>query len=59
MDNYNLKVAELEKKLIEENQRDLQNNHNEEDTITLIKTHQYLKNTERELTKLLGTVIFR
>ncbi len=47
------------KKLIEENQRDLQNNHNEEDTITLIKTHQYLKNTERELTKLLGTVIFR
>lgn len=47
------------KKLIEENQRDIQNNENDEDMITLLKTHQYLKNTERELTKLLGTVIFR
>jgi len=47
------------KKLIEENQRDIQNNDNEEDLITLLKTHQYLKNTEQELTKLLGTVIFR
>jgi DNA primase len=47
------------KKLIEENQRDIKNNENEEDMTTLLKTHQYLKNTERELTKLLGTVIFR
>ena len=47
------------KKLIEENQQDLQKTNNEEDIITLIKTHQYLKETERELTKLLGTVIFR
>ncbi|MFO0414285.1 MAG: DNA primase, partial [Bacteroidota bacterium] len=47
------------KKLIEENQRDIQYNENDEDMVTLLKTHQYLKNTERELTKLLGTVIFR
>jgi DNA primase len=47
------------KKLIEENQRDLQNNLQDEEMLTLIKTHQYLKETERELTKLLGTVIFR
>ena len=47
------------KKLIEENQRDIQHNENDEDMVTLLKTHQYLKNTERELTKLLGTVIFR
>jgi len=47
------------KKLIEENQHDIQNNDNEEELITLLKTHQYLKNTEQELTKLLGTVIIR
>ncbi|RXK58825.1 DNA primase [Lacibacter luteus] len=53
-----LKLRKI-KKMIEENQRDMELPHNDEELITLIKTHQHLKELEMELTKALGTVIVR
>lgn len=53
-----LKVRKI-KKMIDENQRDMEKLHSSEEQITLIKTHQHLKQLEMELTKEMGTVIFR
>ena len=53
-----LKVRKI-KKMIDENQRDMENTQTSEEQITFIKTHQHLKQLEMELTKEMGTVIFR
>ena len=55
--NY-LKLRKI-KRLIDENQRDLKNASPEEDQIMFVKTHQHLKQMEIELTRQLGTVIYR
>ena len=55
--NY-LKLRKI-KRLIDENQRDLENASPEEDQIMFVKTHQHLKQMEIELTRQLGTVIYR
>jgi DNA primase len=53
-----LKLRKI-KKLIDENQRDLQNAGNNEDMMIFVQTHQHLKTIERELLKQLGTVVFK
>jgi DNA primase len=53
-----LKLRKI-KGMIEENQRDLEQPHTDEELMTLIKTHQHLKQMETELLKNLGTVIVR
>lgn len=53
-----LKLRKI-KAMIDENQRDLERPHTDEELITLIKTHQHLKQMETELVKSLGTVIVR
>ncbi len=53
-----LKLRKI-KKLIEENQSDLQNPHTTEELMLLMQTHMHLKSIERELTEKNGTVIFR
>ena len=55
--NY-LKLRKI-KKLIEENQKDLERMHTSEEQIMLIQTHQHLKQLEIELTRQIGTVILR
>lgn len=55
--NY-LKLRKI-KRLIDENQRDLEKAFSSEDQLTLLQTHQHLKQLEIELTKDHGTVIFR
>ena len=45
--------------MIEENQRDMEQPHSSDELIVLIKTHQHLKEVESNLTKGMGTVIFR
>ena len=55
--NY-LKLRKI-KKMIDENQRDLQKEHPMEEQMMLIQTHMHLKNLEKELTGKVGTVIFR
>jgi DNA primase len=55
--NY-LKLRKI-KRLINENQVDLEQPHSAEEQIILLQTHQHLKQLEIELTKSLGTVIFR
>ena len=55
--NY-LKLRKI-KKLIEENQRDLERLHTSEEQLVLIQTHQHLKQMEIDLTKQMGTVILR
>lgn len=55
--NY-LKLKKI-KKLIDENQRDLEKSTDAEEQLVLIQTHQHLKQMEIELTKQLGTVIFK
>ena len=55
--NY-LKLRKI-KRLIDENQRDLEKEQNNEEQMVLLQTHQHLKQMEIELTKQLGTVIFR
>jgi len=47
------------KRLILENQRDLETELGEDDLITLLQTHKHLKQLEMELMKHVGTVIFR
>ena len=47
------------KRLILENQRDLENEISEEDMLTLLHTHKHLKQMEMELMKDIGTVIFK
>ncbi len=53
-----LKLRKI-KKLIDENQRDLQNAGNNDDMMIFVQTHQHLKTIERELLKQLGTVVFK
>jgi DNA primase len=55
--NY-LKLRKL-KRLMDENQRDLERTTTAEEQLMLVQTHQHLKQMEIELTKQLGTVIFR
>ncbi len=55
--NY-LKLRKI-KRLMDENQRDLEKTNVAEDQMVLVQTHQHLKQMEIELTKQLGTVIFR
>lgn len=55
--NY-LKLRKI-KRLMDENQRDLERSTASEDQLVLVQTHQHLKQMEIELTKKLGTVIFR
>ena len=55
--NY-LKLRKI-KRMIDMNQRDMEKPHNADEQLTLLQTHQHLKNMEMQLTKKLGTVIFR
>lgn len=55
--NY-LKLRKI-KRMIDENQRDLEKSHSPEEQLMLLQTHQHLKQLEIELTRKLGTVIFR
>lgn len=55
--NY-LKLRKI-KRLMDENQRDLEKATVPEDQMMLVQTHQHLKQMEIELTKQMGTVIFR
>jgi DNA primase len=53
-----LKLKKI-KRLILENQRDLENNPTGDDMIILLQTHRHLKELEMELMKNIGTVIFK
>ncbi len=55
--NY-LKLRKI-KRLMDLNQADLEKSTSSEDQMVLVQTHQHLKQLEIELTKQLGTVIFR
>ena len=55
--NY-LKLRKI-KRMIDENQRDLEKATNPEVQLELLQVHQHLKTLEIELTKKLGTVIFK
>jgi DNA primase len=55
--NY-LKLRKI-KHLMDENQRDLEKEHSIEEQMVFLQIHQHLKQMEIELTKQLGTVIFR
>ena len=55
--NY-LKLRKI-KRLMDENQHDLEKATVAEDQMMLVQTHQHLKQMEIELTRQLGTVIFR
>ena len=55
--NY-LKLRKI-KRLMDENQRDMEKSTVIEDQMLLVQTHQHLKQMEIELTKQLGTVIYR
>ncbi|WP_462254970.1 DNA primase [Ferruginibacter sp.] len=55
--NY-LKLKKI-KRLMDENQRDLEKSLISEEQMILVQTHQHLKQMEIELTKQLGTVIFK
>ncbi len=55
--NY-LKLKKI-KRLMDENQRDLEKSLVAEDQMILVQTHQHLKQMEIELTRQLGTVIFK
>ena len=47
------------KKMIDENQRELEKTTNDEDQFLFLKTHMELKFEEQKITKELGTVIFK
>ncbi|MEP6677506.1 MAG: DNA primase [Ferruginibacter sp.] len=55
--NY-LKLRKI-KRLMDENQRDLEKQHNADEQLLLLQMHQHLKQLEIELTRQLGTVIYR
>lgn len=55
--NY-LKLKKI-KRMIDENQRDLEKSTNIEEQMIFLQTHQHLKQMEIELTRQLGTVIFK
>ena len=53
-----LKLKKI-KRLIIQNQRDLENNPSEDDMMILLQTHRHLKELEMDLMKNIGTVIFK
>lgn len=53
-----LKLRKI-KRMIEENQQDLEKEKDPNEQMLMLHTHQHLKQLETELTKRLGTVIFR
>ncbi|MBL7770168.1 MAG: DNA primase [Flavipsychrobacter sp.] len=53
-----LKLRKI-KRMMEENQQDLEKPHSPEEQMTLLQTHQALKQMEKELLQQLGTVIVR
>ncbi|MFZ9687649.1 MAG: DNA primase [Chitinophagaceae bacterium] len=53
-----LKLKKI-KRLIIENQRDLENSPSEDDMIILLQTHRHLKELEMDLMRNIGTVIFK
>lgn len=53
-----LKLRKI-KKMIEENQREMEHALTMDEQILFLQTHQHLKQMEIELTKLVGTVIFK
>ncbi|MEP7280169.1 MAG: DNA primase [Bacteroidota bacterium] len=55
--NY-LKIRKI-RRMIEQNQLDLQQPHSSEEQLMLIQTHQHLKQMERSLMQQVGTVIIR
>ena len=55
--NY-LKLRKI-KRLIAENQRDMENSTNTEEQMNLVETHQHLKQLEMQLVSKLGTVIVK
>jgi DNA primase len=55
--NY-LKLKKI-KRMIDENQRDLETSTNAEEQLVFLQTHQHLKQMEIELTKQIGTVIYK
>lgn len=55
--NY-LKLRKI-KRMITENQNDLEKNHTPEEQMVLLQVHQHLKKLEMELTSAIGTVIFK
>ncbi|MDE3251114.1 MAG: DNA primase, partial [Bacteroidota bacterium] len=55
--NY-LKIRKI-KRLIEQNQQDMQRPHQTDELMVLMQTHQHLKQLERELLTQTGTVIVR
>jgi DNA primase len=55
--NY-LKIRKI-KRMMEQNQQDMQQPHTAEEQIMLIQTHQHLKQMERDLLQQTGTVIVR
>ena len=55
--NY-LKIRKI-KRMIEQNQQDMQQPHTSDEQIMLIQTHQHLKQLERDLLQQTGTVIVR
>ena len=55
--NY-LKLRKI-KRLMDENQRDLEKSKDSDEQIVLLQIHQHLKQMEIELTKNIGTVIFK
>ena len=55
--NY-LKLRKI-KRMMDENQRNLEKEHTSEEQMVLLQIHQHLKQLEIELVKELGTVIFR
>jgi DNA primase len=55
--NY-LKLRKV-KRMIDQNQRDLENTRDDQEMLEFLKTHQILKKTEIELTAHIGTVIIK
>jgi DNA primase len=55
--NY-LKLRKV-KRLINENQRDMEHAKTLDEQMIFLQTHQHLKQVEMELTKIIGTVIFK
>jgi DNA primase len=55
--NY-LKLKKI-KRLIDQNQKDLEKDHSSEEQLMLIQTHQHLKKIEREILQKVGTVIVK
>ncbi len=53
-----LKLRKI-KKMLDENQRDMQNASNNEEMMILIQTHQHLKTIEIDLLKQIGTVLVK